>query len=353
MIPDGLTGGAIEGVIMSPRNEPRARLGPILSGLRLTYPSAELLVDPQFYAGTVTQPHPMYLEGYGHYVKGLTAGSFPAQAVRRYVADTLAWQYQLDVSAIISPTVVVDDLHGPWARIAAQLAAETVAQYNDPRPLLISVVIGEGVLQQGNALDRWIQRLADVGAGFYLIIHRHSQDYLQDFNPAALASLLRTCYYLTELRKRTVIVGYADMVTLLLHAVGVTATGTGWFTNLKQFNMARFEKRRGGPAHKRYSSLPLLNTIFFSELDGIYRGAAVASVLSGTALDGRFNGNNSPSTVAWSRSDAALHHWHVLTAITKLPTGIGISSRLDAAQAAITTGVHAVPTNGCLDILHT
>lgn len=335
MIQDGLSGGAIEGVIMSPRNEPRTRLASFLSDLRRTHPSAERLADPQFYAGTVPQAHHMYLTDYPHYVGQLTTASFQAHQIRQYVTDTLDWQYELNVSAIISPTVVVDDLHGRWARIATELALETVAQYNDPRPLLISLVVGEAALQQGNALDRWIQEVADLNAGFYLIANRRSRDYQQDFEPDALASLLRTCYYLAELRQRTVVTGYADMVTLLLHAVGVIATGAGWYTNLKQFYLARFERSQGGPPHPRYSSLPLLNSIFFAELDSIHRGAAVANVLSGTPLDGRFNGNTIPSLVPWSRSEAALHHWHVLTAITRIPTGIGISARLDAAQAAV------------------
>jgi hypothetical protein len=52
-------------------------------------------------------------------------------------------------------------------------------------------------------------------------------------------------------------------------------------------------------------------------------------------MDGRFNSNTAPSLVQWPRDHAALHHWHVLTAITRIPTGIGITARLDAAQAAV------------------
>ena len=287
-------------------------------GLRRSYPSAELLADPQFYVGTVPQAHNMYLTDYPHYVRGLTTSSFRAHEIRQYVTDTLTWQYGLDVSSVISPTVVVDDVHGRWAQIATELARATVTQYNDRRPLLISLAIGEAALRQGNDLDRWIQGLADLNVpGFYLIVSRDSADYQQDFESEALASVLRACYYLAELRRRTVVVGYADMVTLMLHAVGVTATGAGWYSNLKQFHMTRFEQRRGGPANPRYSSLPLLNSIFLAELDGIHRGAAVANVLSGTSMDGRFNSNTAPSLVQWPRDHAALHHWHVLTAITR------------------------------------
>ena len=336
MIQQGLSGGAIEGVIMSPRNESRAALASFLSELRISHPSAQLLADPQFYVGTVPQAHKMRLGDYQHYAPGLTNSSFMPPEIRQYVAATLAWQYGLDVSAIISPTVVVDDLQGPWATVATRLARETIAQYNDNRPLLISLVVRESALRQTNHLDRWIDGLAELDvAGFYLVVDRDSEDYQQHFEATALASLLRTCHSLAVLRDYRVVVGYADMVTLLLHAVGVTATGAGWYSNLKQFHMARFQKRRGGPAKPRYSSLPLLNSIFLTELDGIYNGVGIGNALSGTPLDGRFNGSNIPSRVLWPTREAALHHWHVLTQITRIPTGAGTTARLDAAQVAV------------------
>ena len=336
MIQEGLVSGAIEGVIMSPRNEPRERLASFLARTRVTHPSAEILVDPQFYVGTVPQAHHSYLPKYPHYEPKLTLSSFKAPKIRQYVAATLAWQCELNVSAVISPTVAVDDLQGPWAQVAQRLARETVAQYSDNKPLLISIVVGESALRQSDHLDRWIDGLAELNvAGFYLVVDRDSEDYQQHFEATALASLLRTCYSLAGLRDYMVVVGYADMVTLLLHAVGVAATGAGWYSNLRQFYMTRFQKRRGGPAKPRYSSLPLLNSIFLTELEGIYRAAGLGNVLSGTPLDGRFNGNTEPSRVDWPKIEAALHHWHVLTEITRIPTGTGTTARLDAAQAAV------------------
>ena len=336
MIQQGITGGAIGGVIMSPRNEPRGSLASFLTSIRLSHPIADLLADPQFYVGTLSQAHEMNLREYPHYVPGLTLTSFGAQEVRRYVDAALEWQSGLDVSAVISPTVVVDDLQGPWALIATKLAQETITRYGGNRPLLITLAVSEGALRQRNSVEVWLRGLAELDVpGFYVIVNRDSQDYRQHFDATALASLLQACYFLAWKRKYRVVVGYIDMVTLLLHATGVTATGAGWFSNLRQFHMTRFEKTRGGRAPKRYSSLPLLNSIFVTELGGIYRGAGVGNVLSGTPLDGRFMGSTDPTQVNWSRSEAAVHHWHVLDEITKIPIGAGISNRLDVALGAI------------------
>ena len=321
---------------MSPRNETPRRLAAFLSEIKSSHPSAERLADPQFYVSTVPQPNKMRLKDYQHLAYGLGPSSFQPHQISQYVKDTLTWQYGLEVSAIISPTVSVDDMHGQWVSVATELARETVAQHSDHRPLLVNLVVGEAALRQSHYLDRWVDSLAELDApGFYLIVNRDLQDYQQHFEATALAALLRICYSLAHLKKRTVIVGYTDMLTVLLHAVGVQATGAGWFTNLRQFNMARFEPRRGGPSNPRYSSLPLLNSIFVEELDGIYNGAGVGNVLSGTPLDRRFGGSTVPSLVPWPRDEAALHHWHVLAEIANIPTGASVSARLDAAQLAI------------------
>ena len=67
MIQQGLNGGAIEGVIMSPSNESRAGFASFPSELRVNHPSDQLLADPQFYVGTVPQAHEMRLGDYGHH----------------------------------------------------------------------------------------------------------------------------------------------------------------------------------------------------------------------------------------------------------------------------------------------
>ena len=295
------------------------------------------LVDPQLFVGTIPCARDKKLRQYQHYNPNLALGSFSPAAVRELVRETLDWESGLDVSAILSPTIMVEDLGGRWAQIAMMLAQETITQNISKRPLLISLLVGEDALRDISTVDNWLDELNQLDVtGFYLVVSRSLDTYRQSYDPQVLASLLRVCYSLGELNQYRLYVGYTDMATLLLHAVGVTGTAAGWYVNLKQFTLDRFgpssPKRR---PRARYSSRPLLNSIYMTELDGIYNGGQLAHVLSGTSYDARFNANTNPENVAWPDDEAALHHWGVLADISKSPQGYTVGDRLDSVQNII------------------
>ena len=294
-------------------------------------------MDPQLYAGTIWPVRDGRLPCYTHYRQRLIPTSFSPAAIRDFVRDALRWQSGLHVSAVVSPTVIVDDLGSQWAQIAMMLAQETVTQHDGTKPLLISLVIGEDALRQRVPVDDWLDNLTQLDVeGFYLVVRRPSETYRQHYDPDVLASLLRVCYSLAELNQYCVFAGYTDMATLLLHAVGVTGTGTGWFANLRQFTLERFRPATGGRRPRdRYSSRPLLNSIYMTELDGIYNAGRVTDVLSGTTFDTRFSGSTNPENVAWPDSDAALHHWSVLSDISRSLVGTTVGDRLDSARNLI------------------
>ena len=346
----GLADGSIQGVIMSPRDESPAKLASFLSDIRASQSNAERLVDPQLYAGTIWPVRDGKLPCYTHYRQHLTPTSCSPTAIRDFVRAVLDWQFGLDVSAVVSPTVMVDDLSSQWAQIAMMLAQETVTQHDGTRPLLISLVVGEDALRQRVPVDDWLDDLTLLNVdGFYLILRRTSEAYRQHYDSEVLASLLRVCYSLAELNQYRVFVGYADMVTPLLHAVGVTGTGAGWFAGLRQFTLRRFQPVSGGRQPRaRYSSRPLLNSIYVTELDGIHNGGRVADVLSGTPFDARFNTTTNPENVAWPNDDAALHHWRVLADISSSLIGTRIGHRLDSARNLIAQALAAYAQIGTL-----
>ena len=126
------------------------------------------------------------------------------------------------------------------------------------------------------------------------------------------------------------------MVSLLLHGVGVTGTGAGWFSSLRQFGLRRFQQVTGGSQPRpRYTSWPLLNSIYITELDAIYYAGLIANVLSGTDYDGRFNVNTNPENVGWPPRDAALHHWSTLHNMTQAVPGATASGRLTSVRSQI------------------
>ena len=330
----GIADQSIDGVIMSPRDEAPANLSAFLS----TIPAdVDRLADPQLYASTVWPVRDGKLPDYDHYRGHLTPASFTVSAIRDFVEQSLNWQYGMNVSRIVSPTVMVDDLNSQWAQIAMMLAQETVAQHNQDVPLLISVAIGEDALRQRMMVDGWLNDITGLDVdGFYLVIRRTAESYRQLYEPDALTGLLRVCYSLAELNEYEVLLGYTDMVTVLMHAVGVRATASGWFAGLRQFNLRRFQPSSGGRRPRpRYSSAPLLNSIYLTELDAIYNGGRITDVLSGTTYDNRFAGNNNPENVPWPDDDAALHHWCALDWIARSITGPTISDRLDNARDLI------------------
>ena len=338
----GIANGSIHGVIMSPRDESPANLASFLSTI---HTDVERLVDPQLYVGTIWPVRDGNLRDYPHYRQNLTPGSFSPAAVRDFVNAALDWQSGLNVSAVVSPTVMVDDLNSQWAQIAMMLAQESVTQHDRAKPLLISLVVGEDALRQRAPVDYWLDDLTQLDVdGFYLVVRRTDESYRQHYDPEVLASLLRVCYSLAELNQYRVFAGYTDMATLLLHAVGVTGTGAGWFTGLKQFTLRRFQPATGGRrARARYSSSPLLNSIYMTDLDAIYYGGLVATVLSSTPFDARFNGTTNPENVPWPDDEAALHHWCVLAGISQSVVGTSIGHRLDSARNLIAQaqGVYA------------
>ena len=333
----GIADGSIDGVIMSPRDERPPNLASFLSALTATHPNVERLVDPQLHAGTIIGARDGRLPSYGHYRRNLVPSSFSPSAIQDFVREALNWQNSLDVSSVVSPTVSVEDLGGRWAQIALMLAQETVAQFNGTKPLLISLVVREDALRHLAPVDNWLDELTRLDVdGFYLVVFRNSEIYRQHYDPEVLSALMRVCYSLGELNQYRVYVGYADMATLLLHAVGVTRTAAGWYVNLKQFTMRRFEPVSGGRrARPRYSSRPLLNSIYMSELDGIYNGGHLGHVLSGTSYDARFNTNTNPENVPWPDDVAALHHWEVLSEISQSLQGTTVGDRLDSARTII------------------
>ena len=336
-IQQGIADGSIQGVIMSPRDETPAKLASFLSEIQDDYPNTERLVDPQLYVGTIWPVRDGKLPEYGYYRQSLTPNSFSVAEVQRFVRLTLDWQSGLDVSAVVSPTVRVDDLNSQWAQIAMMFAQETIARHDRTKPLLISLVVAEDALRQRGLVDNWLDDLTQLDVdGFYLVIRRSSEIYRQHYDPEVLCSLLRVCYSLAEVNQYRVFSGYTDMVTLLLHAVGVTGTAAGWYATLKQFTLRRFQPVSGGrPARVRYSSRPFLNSIYMTELDGIYSGGGVARVLSGTPFDGQFNGPPNPENVPWPLDESARHHWRVLADISTSLSGNTLGDRLDSAHTLI------------------
>ena len=103
---------------------------------------------------------------------------------------------------------------------------------------------------------------------------------------SAFANFLYFCHVLS-LNDYKIIVGYSDWPGFMLEAVGADFTACGWYQNLRQFSMDRFQPRDGGRRpRKRYSSYKLLYSPLLSpELQDMYKVGILNQVLSGSEYD--------------------------------------------------------------------
>ena len=111
-IQQGIDDGSVSGVIMSPRDEQPANFAAFVSALP---EDVERMADPQFYVGTILGARDGNLPQYAHYIPNLIPASFSPGAITQYVTNTLVWQSSLAVSAVLSPTVMVDTFNNRWA----------------------------------------------------------------------------------------------------------------------------------------------------------------------------------------------------------------------------------------------
>jgi hypothetical protein len=334
-ISKALEQGVIDGVILSPRNESLANMSACIAECRQH--DCEILFDPQFYVSTLVPAKDGYLpQDYKeYYTAGRTSGDFiRAKKNREYARGTLDVQVALGVDGLISPSVIFDSFSDKWSQTALTLADASLEYHSElkaPPPLLLTIIFDEAALSSKDELDKFLDIITawDV-EGFYLVLVRSDSGYSQRFDEARLSHLLYFVHVLGVVNEYRVICGYSDFVGVLLRAAGASGFATGWYQSLRQFHRKAFLMRKAGgqPSRERYSSLPLVNSIFLSELQSIYEVGALEQVLSGVDLDAVVKGSAGPEASTWNRPTSEVHHWQTLAALEDSVAG-GSASDLD------------------------
>ncbi|MCZ6652292.1 MAG: hypothetical protein O7D91_04615 [Planctomycetota bacterium] len=308
---------SVSGLIVSPRDETPDNAQSLISSIASDYHDSVRLFDPLFHAGMITPANAGKLPDYDYYRPNLTRRDFIGTAkYAGYAADVLGFQYGLEVSAIVSPTIELVNFGDSSAQIALQLAdasAEHHAGQTDGRPLLASFVINENALGSRADLDAFLDAVTVMDAdGFYVVMSRASSTHNPLVEPDRLAGLMYMVYILRVVNRFDVYCGYSDLIGLPLHAAGATATACGWAGTLRRFTFKRFRPPAGGRRPwPRYLSTPLLESVLISELDQLSERGIIEGVLSNTNYDANF-GTTNPHGVPWSGSIPALHHWAAL-----------------------------------------
>lgn len=332
-IEQGLENRVIGGVIMSPRDERRDRLEDTIDQWGHDYPGAVILFDPQFYAATLNAPRDGHLGEYDYYNNnnGLGRTQFSGTRIRRYVQECLDYQHRTfgaNVTYLISPTILFDGFRDYWSQVALNMAVESSdyhsTELENPRPLLVSIVVSESAFQTIEAMEEFLDALTELDAeGFYLVVRRNANSLQSAMEAASFGRFLYFCYVLSEINEYKIIVGYSDWHSFLIEAVGAAHTACGWYHNLRQFSLARFlPSSGGGRPRKRYSSAPLLSCPLINpELQNIHLSGLLPRVLSGSQYDLILTSNPLAGVANWSDDNSCLAHWFSLDAVSQRISG--------------------------------
>lgn len=343
--------GAVDGVILSPRDDTEDNLRLFRSDLMNSYSSAEVLIDPQFYYTLYIDGTTKNLTNYSYYPGHLTMSAFRSiRDIQRYAESSINFQMSLGADYILSPTLLINSFSDRQTQICMSLAEESnnvmIANQFD-KPLLTSLVFSESALNETDRLNEFLNEISVLNMeGFYITVARNNKDYNQNFDSdLALANLLYFIYSLSEINEFKVVVGYADIIGLLFLSVGAYGIGTGWHNSSRKFTVQqRILPSTGGRLpRERYNSIPLLNSVLVSELDSIASNAPAGifnSVLSNTIEDKIILAGANPSD-AWSRALSHQQHW---SAIKKSTDDIfkgskNVSTRLDYLENAISNAM--------------
>lgn len=325
----GLDTEILQGVVLSPHDEEPSDLAAYVRELAARRPKPDILFDPQIYVSLIPDAIEGKLPQYAAYYRPDLnlrdlAGSRRIQELAR---NSLDFQKSLRLTHILSPTIIMEGFADRSAQVALSLAQESIEYWesvsSDSRPLLISFVFSESALAHHDQVAEFLDTISLYEAsGFYLVVDRNHGTYSQDFDARRLAEMLRIIFSLRQSRFE-VVTGYSDIVSALFAAVGASASATGWSQKLRRFNRSRFQPSRGGrQPRERYSSGPLLNSIFLTELDACQDVGKLRAVRSNTSYDSVFDGRSYPSGVSWSPATSTLHHWATTKKIIEsLPDG--------------------------------
>lgn len=327
-IEEALENGTVQGVVLAPRNEKPEKLASCVQSL-IDRQDCEVLIDPQFYISTFAPAKVGYLPEYSYFHGGLSAGDFSMRRIRQYVEEVLAFQAELGGTAMIAPTVLFDSFNDRWYQIALNLAdaaLEIHAGLDAPPPLLLSFAMAEESLSAEEEVNSFLDTVTQDGwgmQGFYLVVARNESSYNQDWDGSRLANLLYLVHVLGHINETRVVMGYTDFLGVALRAAGASAFATGWSQGLRQFVRKNFLERPPGgqPPRLRYSSGPLLNSIFLQELQEIYEVGKLEDVLSGVELDSVITEAESPLAATWNQNISQHHHWQTLNSLDQAITG--------------------------------
>jgi hypothetical protein len=337
----GFEDGLLDGVIIGPNNERPDSLFACVQRYSELDSNPDIMIDPQLYVSLLSNAKegnlPLYED---YYVSDLSLRDFTARRIAELVRNTLEFQLRLPITHLLSPTILLESFTNRSTQIAHFLAQESIEYHNsldNPPPLLLSYVFHEPALSSHDQVREFLDTVSlYTASGFYFVVVRPTgSQYQQSFSPERMAEWLLMIYSLGVRSRFQVVCGYTDFLAYPAAAAGATASATGWFNTLRQFDVKRFQPSTGGARPKeRYSSGPLLNSIFFQELVNAYDAEVADRVFTRTRYD-RILRQGQPDPSNWPADLSTLHHWATLAKLFETLDDKNTRERLITIESAI------------------
>jgi hypothetical protein len=320
---DGLAAGYLAGVILRPRDLSPDRLTDKCREVRSQFGEAEVLFDPQLYAGILAaDPNANLgkLEEYEAYFGRLMVSRLEVEAITTdRLRRTLEFERRLGVTRVIAPNIVIrrsfDSREAVVSKTFIRLTSPVWSTFGDPREVYATLAVSRDALVNHAELQEFlndITALDDPPHGFYVLVAARSSEVRADIYHADVIAGWLLLVYSLHINGFRVVNGYSDIVTLLIGAVGADAGATGWWSNSRIFSLDQFimPPPGGRLPIQRYLSTRLLNRIRFDELSG-WR-ALVPEVLNELPTDEIFETVGEPE-----RSREVLQSWEAIDGLIR------------------------------------
>jgi len=318
-IKDGLNNELIDGIILSPRDVCLVNMKSKISEYRAISENCELFFDPQLYAAfsPAGEGHKLgyLLEDYSEYFKTYRRSQLTKESsVEDLLTRAIDFQKNIsELSAVITPNIIIpralDSIETVISMNFIRLARQISNQQKNKKPLYVTLAINREALFKEQEIIEFVNDLTALDEppdGFYLLIAARSQEARSEIFNADVISIWMYLNYALSLNGFKVINGYSDLMAPFLSAAQGSGAATGWWSNLRNFSIEKFEPAAGGGRLpiQRYLSCSLLNRITFSELDQLRN---IPEILNGLSTDSIYPVGGEPK-----RSKEILQSWESL-----------------------------------------
>lgn len=294
----GFNAGVLDGVIYGAKEISGEKLRTDLNQIAGSWPNADRLVDPHYYATLIAaQPGARlgYLIGekaHGYFRAHMRRDLEQAGPVQADIRACFQFQASLPITALITPNIVVrrtlDSVEGVIAKNFIRSAAPIAAEIAPGREVYATLAISQAALADKGELQAFLQEITELDnppTGFYLLLEKLDSNPLPSLTERDCLARWMLINYTLKVSGFKVINGYTDLLAPYIGVTGADAVAAGWFSTLKCFSLRKFEPNDSFATRPvpRYTSVALLKSIRHTELHDIR--SHFPSVLNGLPSD--------------------------------------------------------------------